>query len=1039
MSLVTFIGYSQLPENFEGTFPPTGWAVFTSGSGTSNWNVTTAGVLVYPDGGTQSAYIARENVGQGNTSYKWMVTPAITGLNANSELRFQTRQQFVGNSGTIFELRYSTTSQTDINSFITIATWNESTLMNGTTLTEQITYIQKGVDLTSFGVQDVFIAFVMENDNGDRWFIDDISFIDKCQPPSQLSFENTSATSANLQWTETGIATQWEIEVLPINSNTNGVGNKTSINSFNVTNLTPNAWYKFYVRSICQGNPGGDITSEWIGPKEFQAIPICPTPSLVNYEITNYNGNSADLTWSTNSQATSYEIVIQPLGSGIPSNSSGVFVTQSSYHITNLNPDLIYEVYVRSICANGTSGWSNPKLINNNTGDCTDEYNSTEVVSDLFRKLLNHLRQKVNNNEVIPNGYVCPELTNLEEHITDANPKIYNFDPIDFSFSFHPNSLNDSIPDVKINNWLNTDNPIIDQIYINHNFIDASDYTYIHNNITLSDNSKIALAKVKHINFCSNCLVGEIQPSSSLCINQPIEFTFNTLETNLIYDWTFYDLDGITPLLSSNQSNPIVNYLTGGSYIVKLLVDNPVKKCKVEFITTFHLKDCTNCERHIAIVVDESGSIDEKEARKIRAQLKSFINKQASDNDILGTNVFISLIGLSDSDINTRNDHNHIIDQHINASNKNQYLNWINGYRTNRVSPNSDYWNSGLTKALETNPDFVILITDGCQTNSASDLATTMQSFNNNNGATTGGAGKPHLFVVGIEDGFYVDSDTSSARKSILTKEEDPNLNPELSRTSSTTARVSSFLRTSLKYLMAYGNSYFPSNDKYSFLTDYYGANDFNFFYDEPNYLSNGLIAKSFSVADGETTLIDPVDMSCGEIIPLEGCNDCLNFKPEEGKKYIISAWVKEEINKQVISYTNPTIQIKYLDNSDPKIEIGIEDCITSGDIIDGWQRIFKQITIPENTAYIQIALVNNSTSIPVYFDDVRIHPMDGSMKSFVYDPETFRLMAELDENNYSTFYEYDKEGGLVRVKKETSRGVKTIQETRSGNVIKQE
>ncbi len=53
-------------------------------------------------------------------------------------------------------------------------------------------------------------------------------------------------------------------------------------------------------------------------------------------------------------------------------------------------------------------------------------------------------------------------------------------------------------------------------------------------------------------------------------------------------------------------------------------------------------------------------------------------------------------------------------------------------------------------------------------------------------------------------------------------------------------------------------------------------------------------------------------------------------------------------------------------------------------------------------------------------------------MKSFVYDPATLKLSAELDENNYATFYEYDQEGQLVRVKKETIQGIKTIQETRS-------
>ncbi|MBS1565364.1 MAG: hypothetical protein JST39_13305, partial [Bacteroidetes bacterium] len=42
------------------------------------------------------------------------------------------------------------------------------------------------------------------------------------------------------------------------------------------------------------------------------------------------------------------------------------------------------------------------------------------------------------------------------------------------------------------------------------------------------------------------------------------------------------------------------------------------------------------------------------------------------------------------------------------------------------------------------------------------------------------------------------------------------------------------------------------------------------------------------------------------------------------------------------------------------------------------------------------------------------------------------RLMAELDENNYATFYEYDDDRTLVRGKKETQRGIKTIKETRS-------
>lgn len=72
------------------------------------------------------------------------------------------------------------------------------------------------------------------------------------------------------------------------------------------------------------------------------------------------------------------------------------------------------------------------------------------------------------------------------------------------------------------------------------------------------------------------------------------------------------------------------------------------------------------------------------------------------------------------------------------------------------------------------------------------------------------------------------------------------------------------------------------------------------------------------------------------------------------------------------------------------------------------------------------------NSSIPVYFDDVRITPFNANMKSFVYDAVSLRLMAELDENNYATFYEYDNDGTLIRVNKETEKGIQTIKETRS-------
>jgi PA14 domain len=150
-----------------------------------------------------------------------------------------------------------------------------------------------------------------------------------------------------------------------------------------------------------------------------------------------------------------------------------------------------------------------------------------------------------------------------------------------------------------------------------------------------------------------------------------------------------------------------------------------------------------------------------------------------------------------------------------------------------------------------------------------------------------------------------------------------------------------------------------------------------------------------------------------------------VGFFPYKGKKMVISAWVKEEQDCSCISYVSNSIFISFT---------GAAQTYTfkpTGNIIEGWQRYESVFDIPSAATNITISLQATGTS-PVYFDDLRVHPFNSNMKSFVYNSVDLRLMAELDENNYATFYEYDDDGTLIRVKKETQRGIKTINETRS-------
>ncbi len=152
-------------------------------------------------------------------------------------------------------------------------------------------------------------------------------------------------------------------------------------------------------------------------------------------------------------------------------------------------------------------------------------------------------------------------------------------------------------------------------------------------------------------------------------------------------------------------------------------------------------------------------------------------------------------------------------------------------------------------------------------------------------------------------------------------------------------------------------------------------------------------------------------------------------FSPVQGDTMVLSTWVKESQDCKCSSYNGNKVEVVYSGSGG---DIGQPVVLKpTGNIIEGWQRYEEVMVIPAAATDMVLRLVNASGG-NVYFDDLRLHPYHSNMKSFVYHPVNLRLTAELDENNYAAFYEYDDEGTLVRVKKETQRGIKTIQETRS-------
>jgi hypothetical protein len=196
--------------------------------------------------------------------------------------------------------------------------------------------------------------------------------------------------------------------------------------------------------------------------------------------------------------------------------------------------------------------------------------------------------------------------------------------------------------------------------------------------------------------------------------------------------------------------------------------------------------------------------------------------------------------------------------------------------------------------------------------------------------------------------------------------------------------------------------------------------------------LPNEGIVLSTSVHDKENKAAPYFDIHATRktyvIKPFENNAMPSGFQPKYGSnKYVFSAWVKDghPLDRGVF--------FKLHKNTS-------EVTLNCRAIVEGWKLVEGMIDLSDltNNAALQIKITPNSGEI-IYVDDLRIHPKDSHMKTYTYSPFNFKLMAELDANNLSTFYEYDDEGILSRVKKETERGIVMVKESRQANVRRQQ
>ncbi len=304
--LYSQIGFAQLFEDFEGTSIPTSgiwslssgnWRVFDNGIGSiQSWSPLSSTFFSYSG---RSANVMREFVGAGSTSEDWLVMPQKL-IRDNEQLRFFTKQGFLGNNGCTYQIRVSTNVDPTIQSaYVLLKNYTEDELI-GPAPAIFSQYDEKIIDLTGVEAnylnQNVYIAFVKVNTqlgstvSGDRWLIDNVRLVQKCNTPINLLAVNLQTTTARLKWdsnSTTNAEATYEVQWGAFPLDTNNPANQYAVANGNPTmqanqlfGLTPNTRYEYRVRAIC----GTGVSSNWTIINTFNTLKVgsnCSDPIAI--------------------------------------------------------------------------------------------------------------------------------------------------------------------------------------------------------------------------------------------------------------------------------------------------------------------------------------------------------------------------------------------------------------------------------------------------------------------------------------------------------------------------------------------------------------------------------------------------------------------------------------------------------------------------------------------------------------------------------------------------------------------------------------